>query len=234
MRKFLIAKKDSKNWLDMGRKIFLSISILMLICLILLPSEIADANMIPHPSTPSTELPTIDIQEYLPACANDSLELSFRVTQPSSWDSYYNGFMPIVGACHVYVYLDEIGVDAFPSTQTLVNNYTVVFNNLNSHQHTARIDIVAYALSKIGDYKSNISQTILFSINADSKTISVQENPPIITREPYPSPPPPTLKPISKEEAYTYLTVTFLIILVSVLSFSVYLKKKSLPNKRFL
>jgi hypothetical protein len=152
--------------------------------------KIAGANAIPYPVTPSTDLPTLVIQTpepHSPSYANNTLELNFTVIQPDSWDSYYMDFMPTVGRCLDYCYLDGILVDAFPSTQNIVSNYSFVFSNLASNQHTVKIDVYVLTFSQIGSYQSNVTQTVSFRIDAGSQSISFHEEPITIIRGQYPS-----------------------------------------------
>jgi hypothetical protein len=151
--------------------------------------KIAGANAIPYPPTPNTDLPTLVIQTpepHSPSYANNTLELNFTVIQPNSWDSYYMDFMPTVGRCYGYCYLDGILVNAFPSTQNIVSNYTFVFSNLTSNQHTVKIDVYTLTFSQIDTYQSNVTQTVSFKINAGSQTISFHEEPIAIIRGQYP------------------------------------------------
>ena len=162
---------------------------------------VVDANPIPFPATPNAELPTLTIQtpeSQSILYANNSMALSFTVVQPDSWLSYYNGFFPYVGTCNLYVYLDGSLKQGFPWTKVKVNDYTIEFGNLSSNQHTIRIDGYCLAPSQIGTYQSNVTQSVTFTVNATSQTISFYANPVMAIRGPYPSPTPtasPTPEP---------------------------------------
>jgi hypothetical protein len=162
---------------------------------------VVDANPVPFPATPNTELPTLTIQTPVSQSslyANNSMAMSFTVVQPDSWLSYYNGFFPYVGTVNLYVYLDGSLKQGFPWTKVKVNDYTVEFGNLSSNQHTIRIDGYCLAPSQIGTYQSNVTQTVTFTVNANSQTISFFANPVMTIRGPYPSPTPtasPTPEP---------------------------------------
>ena len=176
----------------MRKIVFASAVILLLSLLTMLQVvEVAEANPVPYPPTPNTELPTLEIQtpeSYSPLYANNTLELNFTVTQPNSWISYYMGFMPIVGRCYVYVYLDGYLKTGFPSTHDIVDDYNVTFRNLTSVQHTVIIDVYALTFSQIGDYQSNVTQTVSFIVNSSSQTIEFNEDPVVTIRGQYPSP----------------------------------------------
>lgn len=202
--------------------------------------QLANANPIPYPSTPNTELVTLTIQtpeSHSTLYANNSMVMNFTVIQPDSWLYYYNGFFPYVGRCYVYVYLDGSFKQAFPSTQVKVNDYTVEFDNLSSNQHTAKIDVYCLTFSQIGTYQSNVTQTATFTINANSQTISFYENPVMTIRGPFPSEapiastnPPPSLSPTSTPtpavpEFSTWTILLFLTVMIVLAGLTVYLKK---------
>ena len=181
--------------MTMNNKEFIAVITISIILAGMLVAEVAKANPIPYPPAPNTELPTLTIQtpeNYSATYANSTLELNFTVTKPTSWNSYHMGFIPTVGQCWVYTYLDGILKQGFPSVTTTVMNCTAIFKNLTTDQHTARIDVYAmtyyahynetnYPQGR-GSYQSNVTQTILFTLNADSQTLLFKEYPAVITR----------------------------------------------------
>jgi hypothetical protein len=189
----------------MTKKAFIAlVTISLLVTSILVEmqvGEVVDANPVPFPATPNTELPTLTIQtpeSQSSLYSNNSMAMSFTVVQPDSWLSYYNGFFHYVGTCNLYVYLDGSLKQGFPWTKVKVNDYTLEFDNLSSNQHTIRIDGYCLAPSQIGTYQSNVTQTVTFTVIANSQTISFSANPALTIRGPYPSPTPtasPTPEP---------------------------------------
>lgn len=180
------------------------VAVLLLVLSILVEMHVGvvvDANPVPFPATPNTELPTLTIQtpeSQSILYANNSMAMSFTVVQPDSWLSYYNGFFPYVGTCNLYIYLDGSLKQGFPWTKVKVNDYTIEFGNLSSNQHTIRIDGYCLAPSQIGTYQTNVTQSVTFTVNANSQTISFYANPVMTIRGPYPSPTPtasPTPEP---------------------------------------
>lgn len=205
----------------MIKKSFITIFTILLLVISILSAmqvEIVDANPVPFPPLPNTELPTLTIQT--PASqsslyANNSMAINFTVIQPDSWLYYYNGFFPYVGTCNLYIYLDGSLKTGFPSTQVKVNDYTIEFGNLSSNQHTAKIDGYCLAPSQIGTYQTNVTQTVTFTVNASSQTISFHANPVMTIRGPYPSPTPtasptpePTADPSSNSSPENIPTLT--------------------------
>jgi hypothetical protein len=161
------------------------------------------ANPVPYPPTPNEELPTLVIhhpETYSVSNGNYALDLNFTLFNPEAWDVYHMGFFAYVGRCSVSVYLDGAWKKDYEGTSAPVNNYTVVFSNLTSDQHTVEINLHAMTFSEIGTYRSELTQQAFFKINPASHTISFSEDPITITRGEYPSPsstpsPEPTLTP---------------------------------------
>lgn len=223
----------------MGNKSVITRIAVVLVLISLVGMRLANANPIPFPATPNTDLPTLTVQtpeSQSPLYSNNSLELNFTLIKPNSWNSYYNGFFPVIGECVIYLYLDGTLKQGYPWTKETVDNYNVVLSNLTSQQHTVKIDAYAITFSQIGDYQSNVTQTISFTINANSQTISFYANPVMTIRGPYPSATPissinpspslsPTLTPTpSIPEFPTALTITFLIMIT--VAFAVQIRVK--------
>ena len=106
--------------------------------------EIVQANPVPYPSTPTTELPTLTVQTPEPNSllyAKNTLELHFNVTKPQSWNSYYLGEIPLVGVAWVYLYLDGEMKQTYSATHNTLDQYTAVLANLTQQQHTVWIDV---------------------------------------------------------------------------------------------
>jgi hypothetical protein len=171
-------------------------------------ANIVGANPVPYPPTPNEELPTLVIyapETYSVSDGKYSLDFHFTMLNPEAWDVYHMGFFPYVGRCSVSVYLDGAWKKDYEGTSAPVNNYTVVFSNLTSDQHTVEINLHAMTFSEIGTFRSELTQKAFFKINPASHTISFREDPITITRGEYPSPSPtaspkPTLTPESTPE----------------------------------
>ena len=136
------------------------------------------ANPSPDQSVSTTELPTLTVQtpdSSSPLYANNTLELNFTVTKPQSWDSYYQGIIPTVGEAVIYLFLDGVMNRAYPWTQNNVDQYTAAFTNLTQQPHTLWIDIYCYIYSDGSN--DSVSQTVTFTINAQTQTISFSESP---------------------------------------------------------
>jgi hypothetical protein len=201
-------------------------SILVIIFLIqpLTQVPVVDANPIPYPSSPSTELPTLVIRSpknYYDYYADNTFKLDFIIIQPESWNLYYKGFA-VNGQYLLKVYLDgtRLLVERFPRSST-VTDYTAVFSNLSSTDHVVHIVVVAMASymayytrngETISTNRSNdtyITQTMHFQLESNSKTVSFQEYPQVISRDPYPNPPIPIPLIISPQNTnYTTDNIT--------------------------
>ena len=190
---------------------------------------VVDANPIPYPDTPSTELPTLVVRSpknYSDYYADGTFKLDFLIIQPESWNLYYKGFA-INGQYLLNVYLDgtRLLVERFPRSST-VTDYTATFSNLTDTEHVVHIVVVAMAsymryytrngetISTNGSNDTYITQTMHFQLESNSKTVSFQEYPQAISRSPYPNeyhPNPPTLIPIiisPKNTNYTTADIT--------------------------
>ena len=185
------------------------ISILLLVVSVLAEMQVAnvaEANPIPYPSTPSTELPTLVIRSpknYSDYYAEGTFKLDFIIIKPESWNLYYKGFA-INGQYMLKVYLDgtRLLVERFPRSST-VTDYTAVFSNLSGTDHVVQIVVVAEAsymayytrngetISTNGSNDTYITQTMHFQLDPISKIVSFQEYPQVISRDPYPNPPTP-------------------------------------------
>ena len=182
------------------------IASLLLVPLVgILTIEVVKANPMVHPTSPNTELPTLKIhqpQNYSTTFVYNTLELNLDVNTPTSWNSYKQPYgFPEIADYWLFVYLDgTLNYSSYNSglPDTFAYNYTVVFNNLTAELHSAKIELFVRAFYYITnpslnystsyrDYKSNVTQTVLFQIDAKSQTIMFTESPAVITREPYPS-----------------------------------------------
>ena len=231
----------------MSNKSVFTIIAAALVLISLACMQLANANPIPYPSAPNTELPTLTIQtpeSQSLLYANNSMAMNFTVIQPDSWLFYYNGFFPYVGRCYVYVYLDGSSKQAFPSTQVKVNDYTLEFSNLTSDQHTAKIDVYCLTFSQIGTYQSNVTQTVTFTINSNSQTTSFYANPVTTIRGPYPSAAPiastnpspslsPTSTPTPTVPEVPYCTLAIAIAFLGVVTISMFVIRKQ-PVKQIV
>lgn len=178
----------------------------------------ANANPIPYSDTPSTELPTLIIrspENYSDYYADNTFKLDFTIIKPESWTLYYRGMLPLVGEFMFYVYLD--GNRSLPgvlSNGTLIDfsvvyisdtviDYTFIFRNLTDVEHVVQIVVEAKAIY-LGYYERNgetigtgisnntyITQTAHFQLYPDSKTVSFQKDPQVVSKDPYPNPPTP-------------------------------------------
>jgi hypothetical protein len=178
----------------------------------------ANANPIPYSDTPSTELPTLVIRTpevYSDYYADNTFKLDFTIIKPESWTIYYRGMLPLVGEVMFYVYLD--GNRSLPrllSNFTVADfsvvyisdtviDYTFIFRNLTDSEHIVQIVVEAKAIY-MGYYERNgetigtgisnntyITQTAHFQLYPDSKTVSFQKDPQVVSKDPYPNPPTP-------------------------------------------
>jgi hypothetical protein len=184
--------------------------ILLLISLSVIEVEVAEANPIPYPSTPSTELPTLVVRSpknYSDYYADGTFKLDFIIIQPESWNTYYTKMgirLPIIGQCMLYLYLD--GTHNFPQRfprSSTVTDYTATFSNLTGTEHVVQIVVVARAyyeayytrndetITTGNTNNTYITQTIHFQLEPDSKVVSFQEYPQAVSKDPYPNPPTP-------------------------------------------
>ena len=209
------------------KKTAFALSVIMLLIVVVFPKvRLTTANPIPHPDTPSTELPTLVIktpENYSDYCSDNIFKLDFTIIQPESWTLYYNGFIPIVGEYLFFVYLD--GNRSLPrvlsnftvtdysvvSSSDTVKDYSFIFRNLTDTEHVVHIVVEAKAIY-MGYYEidgvttttgiSNdtyITQTAYFQLHPDSKTVFFQKDPQVVSRDPYPNPPTPVPVIISPE-----------------------------------
>ena len=97
--------------------------------------EVVDANALPFPPVPNTDLPSLAVETSanpLPLNDNNTAAINIIVMQPDAWLSYYMGYFPYVGRCYGYVYLDGVMKTGFPSTHDKVNYYNVSFTGYPS------------------------------------------------------------------------------------------------------
>ena len=160
---------------------------------------------------PNTDLPFLTVgtpANPLPLNDNKAAAINIIVMQPDAWLHYYMGYSPYIGNCYGYVYLDGVMNLRFPSTHDKVNYYNVSFtgypstvlriNEYNTSfpsntaftsdtvQHKLTIQLYCITFSQIGDYQSNVTQDVLFTIDSSSQTISFHETPVRIDRGTYP------------------------------------------------
>ncbi|MCL4429304.1 MAG: hypothetical protein M1167_00995 [Chloroflexi bacterium] len=208
---------------------------------------VAEANPIPYPDTPSTELPILTVQTPNPSSpiyAGNNLELSFNVTKPQSWDSYYHDMIPTVGKAQIFLYFDGELKHAYPWTQNTVDQYTAVFANLTRQQHTVWIDVYCDVFAGTDGYNASVSQTLTFTIDAQTQTIAFHEDPVVTTRPGTrptyvpPNPPMPTLNPTATPTATPFpttgipefpatLAITFLL-MAALASVALFARKRPL------
>jgi hypothetical protein len=168
----------------------------------LLMPWITEANPIPYPDSPTTELPTLTVQTPEPnslSYVDNTLELHFNVTKPQSWNSYYLGDIPLVGMAWVYLYLDGAVKQAYSATHNTLDQYTAVLANLTQQHHTVWIDVWCEIPPDFTN--ASVSQTLTFKIDSQAHTIAFHQDPVATTRPGTqstvaPSPPPPTATPI--------------------------------------
>ena len=140
---------------------------------------------IPYPSEPNMELPTLKVESPQNGTAYTAVtaELSFTVTKPDSWDTYWNAgvseLIPVIGSYIVWVYLDGNITYHFldPHLQRVrTANYSLTLDWLKSGTHSLRIDMKATTYYKnpypdLYDYLThsmNVSETIQFTIQDTS------------------------------------------------------------------
>jgi hypothetical protein len=194
------------------KKIFLA-ALLVLISLLLIINTV-DANPIPYPPLPNTDLPslTVDIPTNpSPLYDNRTASMKITIIQPDVWLSYHMGFIPYVGTWSGNVYIDGVMKLGLPSTQVKVNNYNISFTGypstllrINGYdrsftgsftgdtvQHKLTIQLFCETFSEISGrvrtYESNITQDITFAIDSNSQAVSFLETPVRIDRGIYPT-----------------------------------------------
>jgi hypothetical protein len=143
---------------------------------------------IPYPSEPNMELPTLKVESPQNGTAYTAVtaELSFTVTKPDSWDTYWNAgvseLIPVIGSYIVWAYLDGNETYHFldPHLQNVPTaNYSLNLDWLKSGTHSLKIDLKATTYYKNPhpdryDYLEhimNVSETINFTIQ-DASTPS--------------------------------------------------------------
>jgi hypothetical protein len=143
---------------------------------------------IPYPSEPNKELPTLKVKlpQNETSYKAGTAELSFTVTKPDSWDTYWNAgvseLIPIIGSYIVCVYLDGNETHHFldPHLQNVPTaNYSLTLDWLTSGTHSLKIDLKATTYYKnphpdLYDYLEhfiNVSETVNFTIQ-DASTPS--------------------------------------------------------------
>jgi hypothetical protein len=179
---------------------------IVLVLVISIQVVVVDANPVPYPQKPNTDLPYLTIgipPNSLPLNDNKAAMINIIVMQPDAWLSYYMGFLPYVGRCYGYVYLDGVMKLGFPSTQDKVNYCNISFtgypdtvlriNGYNSSftpdtvHHKLTIQLYCITFSQIGNYQSNVTQDVSFTIDSSSQTISFLETPVRTERGTYPT-----------------------------------------------
>ena len=209
---------------SLGFAILTSVLVIIFLIQPLTQVPVVDANPIPYPSSPSIELPTLVIgspKNYSDYYADGTFKLDFLIIQPESWNLYYKGFA-INGQYLLKVYLDgaRLLVERFPRSST-VTDYTATFSNLTDTEHVVHIVVVSMAsymryytrngetISTNGSNDTYITQTMHFQIESNSKIVSFQEYPQVISRDPYPNPPTPIPIIISPQNTnYTTNNIT--------------------------
>ena len=214
------------------KKTALTLTVIIFIIIVVCPTaRFTTANPIPYPDKPSTELPTLVIkspENYSDYYADNTFKLDFTIIKPESWNLHYK-FIPIRGQVSFHVYLDgnrslprvlsNFTVTDFSVVQTsdTVTDYTFIFRNLTDTEHVVHIVVEAEAIymgyferngETIGTGVTNntyITQTAHFQLDPDSKTVSFQKDPQIVSRDPYPNPPIP-VPIITSPQNTTYTT----------------------------
>jgi len=106
--------------------------------------EVANANPVPYPATPSQEKPTITIknlQNYT-TYGMGSMSLDFSVVPPESWSRLYDYFFYIGYVKNVTVYLDGKLCGSFPCNTT---EFSLILNQTALGTHKIEITVVSYS-----------------------------------------------------------------------------------------
>ena len=114
----------------MPKKLLATTILTAILVLVISVQVVVDANPVPYPQEPNTDLPFLTVgtpANPLPLNDNKAAVINIIVMQPDAWLSYYMGFLPYVGRCYGYVYLDGVMQLGFPSTQDKVNYYNISF-----------------------------------------------------------------------------------------------------------
>jgi hypothetical protein len=189
----------------MPKKLLATTTVLTIVLVISVQVVAVDANPVPYSQKPNTDLPFLTVgipPNSLPLDDNKAAVINIIVMQPDAWLSYYMGYFPYVGRCYGYVYLDGVMKLGFPSTQDKVNYYNISFtgypdtvlriNGYNSSftpdtvQHKLTIQLYCITFSQIGDYQSNVTQDVSFTIGSSSQSISFLNTPVRTDRGIYP------------------------------------------------
>ncbi len=229
-------------------KKLLAISILTAILVLIIGVQVivVDANpTIPYPQVPNTDLPSLTIEtpaNPLPLNDNNTVAINITVIQPDAWLHYYMGLKPIVGKYYGYAYLDgimkmgdinsqdkvcnfNISFTGYPDTVLTICGYNRSFTS-DTVQHKLTIQLYCKTFSQIGNFQSNVTQDVSFTIDSSSQTISFLETPVKIDRGTYPLGSPGS----SSTPTITIgiiILVTFVIVVLAVASVSlVYFKRR--------
>ena len=236
----------------MPKKLLATTILIAILVLVISVQVVVDANALPYPPVPNTDLPFLTVgtsANPLPLNDNNTAAINIIVMQPDAWLSYYMGYLPYVGRCYGYVYLDGVMKTGFPSTHDKVNYYNISFTGypstvlrINDYtspftrdtvQHKLTIQLYCITFSEIGNYQSNVTQDVSFTIDSSSQTISFLETPVRTDRGTYPSANPstsstptikitptpaftPTLTPVTSIPNTVFTVSTGMIILVAI------------------
>jgi hypothetical protein len=107
-------------------------------------SEIAEANPIPYPATPSQERPTLTIKnlQNYSTYGVGAMALDFSVIPPESWNRLYDFFFHIGYVKNVTVYLDEKLCGSYPCNTT---EFSIILNQTALGTHKTEVTVISYS-----------------------------------------------------------------------------------------
>ncbi len=155
-----------------------------------------DANpTIPYPQVPNTDLPSLTVEtpaNPLPLNVNNTIAIKITVIQPISWLHYYMGLKPLIGRYYGYVSVDGVGKFGDISSQHQVSNVNILFTGYpdtvfriygynhsisgDKVQHELTIQLYCTTFSQIGNFESNVTHDVSFTIDSSSQTMSFLES----------------------------------------------------------
>lgn len=228
----------------------LAITILTAILVLVISVQAVEVEAnptVPYPQVPNTDLPSLTVEtpaNPTPLSDNNTAALYITVIQPDAWLRYYMGLKPLVGAYYGLVNVDGVmKINGIPS-HGKVNTFDISFTGYpdtvlrfcgfnrsftgEAGQHKLTIQLVCKTFSQIGDYQSNVTQDVSFTIDSSSQSISFLATPVRVDRGTYPS-----ISPTNSPSTFflistqgTVSIVVYVIVILAVASSLVYFRRK--------
>jgi hypothetical protein len=177
--------------MDMRKIVFVYAVVLFFLSLVILEiSEVAEANPIPYPATPSQERPTLTIKnlQNYSTYGVGAMALDFSVVPPESWSRLYDFFFHIGYVKNVTVYLDGKLCGSFPCNTT---EFSLILNQTALGTHKIEVTVISYSyyLTPVAgmenipskylvydgqhpyEYWTTVSDTLFFTTSASSSDL---------------------------------------------------------------